>query len=100
MNPPADPNPFARRIDESHVAALLQLIAAPPHARRSPTPVDLVGDFDLWCDGGACKYHTGSAHWDFTDGTRAIVATPCTWLWVRFTFPNGQQVEVRQSNHS
>lgn len=98
MNDPTEQNPFARRIGESRVAELLRIIGAPSNVRRSPSSGDLEGDFDLWCDGAACKYHTGSAHWDFADGTRAIVATPCTWLWVRLTFPNGQSVEVRQTN--
>ncbi len=96
MSNPADQNPFARRVGESRVASLLQIIAAPPHARRSPAPGDMEGDYDLWCDGAACKYHTGSANWDFADGTRAIVAAPATWLWVRISFPDGQSIEVRQ----
>lgn len=98
MNDPADQNPFARRIGETRVAELLEIIGCPANARHSPLSGDLAGDFDLWCDGAACKHHTGSAHWHFADGTRAIVATPCTWLWVRFTFPDGQSVEVRQVN--
>ena len=97
MSDPSDQNPFARRVAEFRVASLLQIIAAPPNARRSPAPGDLEGDFDLWCDFAACKYHTGSAHWEFTDGTRAIVATPCAWLWVRIFFPDGQTVEIRQA---
>lgn len=96
MNEPSDQNPFARRIDETRVAEFLRIIGTPANVRRSPLSGDLIGDFDLWCDGAACKHHTGSAHWDFADGTRAIVATPCTWLWVRFTFSNGQSLEVRQ----
>ncbi|HRX53342.1 MAG: hypothetical protein R3F31_01820 [Verrucomicrobiales bacterium] len=98
MSDPTDLNPFARRVSESRVASLLQIIAAPPNARRSPAAGDLEGDFDLWCDGAACKYHTGSALWEFADGTTAMAATPCAWLWVRIFFPDGQNVEVRQAH--
>ncbi len=68
-----------------------------PASASAPQPGDAAGDFDFWFDGGACKHHTGSAHYEFADGTVAIVASPASWLWVRIAFGNGKQVSVLQN---
>ena len=95
MNPPV-PNPFDNRVSEAQVAAVLACIADPPGRRTRPHKDDAPGDFDFWFDGGACKYHTGSAHYDFADGTRAVVACPAHWLWVRIAFAGGGSVVIHQ----
>ena len=96
MSEPCD-NPMARRVPESRVAAILSAIADPPGRRTRPLPEDEPGDFDFWFDGGACKYHTGSAHYRFADGTVAMVASPAALLWVRIRFQDGQLVEIAQA---
>lgn len=93
-------NLFALRISEARVAAVLTSIANPPGKRTRPHPEDASGDFDFWFDGGACKHHTGSAHYHFTDGTIAIVASPAIRLWVRIQFPEGEEATLCQANHS
>jgi hypothetical protein len=90
------PDPFDHRVPESRVAAVLASIAAPPRKRGKPQPGDIDGDFDFWFDGGACKFHTGSAHYHFTDGAAAVVACPASWLWVQITFGDGERVEIHQ----
>jgi hypothetical protein len=92
------PNPFDRRVSEAKVAAILACIAEPPGKRTQPNHDDAPGDFDFWFDGGACKYHTGSAHYDLTEGTRAVVACPAHWLWVRVSFSDGRSVVIHQQN--
>lgn len=92
-----DDNPLARRVPESRVAAILSAIADPPGRRTAQRSDDPPGDFDFWFDGGGCKYHTGSAHYCFTDGTIAIVACPAAWLWVRIQFTNQTTVKVLQT---
>jgi len=87
-------HPFANRVSESRVAAILSMIASPPGKRDKHSPGDAEGDFDFWFDGGACQYHTGTAHYHFTDGAVAIVAAPATWLWVRIAFADGSRVNV------
>ena len=91
-------NPFSKRVPEARVAAVLSVIADPPGMHRQHAPGDAEGDFDFWFDGGACKYHTGSAHYHFTDGTTAILATPAAWLWVRITFADGRQVNINEEH--
>lgn len=78
------------------MARILQSIAAPPQYRTQPIAGDLPGDYSFWFDGGAGQFHTGSAHYDFADGTNAVVACPATWLWVQIRFPNGELVEIVQ----
>lgn len=90
-------HPFANRVSESRVAAILSVIASLPGKRDKPVTGDAEGDFDFWFDGGACKHHTGSAHFEFADGTRAMVASPATWLWVRIAFADGRVVEIVQN---
>ena len=64
---------FARRIPEDRVASLLTRIATPPNRRQQAVEGDLPGEFDFWFDGGVCKQHTGSAHYDFADGAEAFL---------------------------
>lgn len=87
---------FAHRVAEARVAEILRLIAAPPGLRRQAAAGDLPGDFDFWFNGGAGRQHTGSAHYEFTDGTKAMVARPASWLWVEIVFPDGKSVQVVQ----
>ena len=89
-------NPFAYRVSESRVAEILSVIAEPPGLRRIPKAGDADEDFDFWFDGGACKHHTGSSHFQFKDGTLAIVASPAQWLWVKIMFADGESVEILQ----
>jgi hypothetical protein len=91
---------FAKRVGEDRVAAVLQVIAAKPRWRERAAEGDLPGDFDYWFDGGACKQHTGSEHYLFADGTRAVVAAPAAWLWVSIAFPDGEAVSIVQGRDS
>jgi hypothetical protein len=88
--------PFDRRIGESRVAKVLDLIGSPPNQRDDPREGDLAGDFDYWFDGGACRIHTGSQHFVFADGTEAHLAAPVPWLNVNVVFPDGRIVDVVQ----
>jgi serine/threonine protein kinase len=50
----------------------LNLIDLRPRQRKEPLTGDLVGDFDLWFDGGAVKTSKNSDQYYFKDGTKAI----------------------------
>lgn len=93
-------DPFHQRVPEANVADVLRAIAAPPGLRREPQAGDMPGAFDFWFDSGACRHHTGSAHYDFADGTKAVVAYPAAWLWVEIQFADGQSVQVVQKRKS
>ena len=84
------------RILERDVAEILRLISDLPNQRTAARPGDLPGEFDLWFDGGAVKYVTGSTEYYFTNGTRAWVAVLMS-LNVGIAFPDGQQVSIRQN---
>ena len=89
--------PWDNRISESAVARILTLIATTPNRRETPKRGDLQGDFDVWFDGGAIRYHTGNTDYEFTDGSSAgISVTYC--LFVGITFPNGVRVHVQQKD--
>lgn len=88
--------PFPKRIDETRVAEILAIIAAPPNRRLEPAAGDLAGDFDFWFDGGAGRTHTGSQHYFFADGTQAHLVFPAPWLNLNIVFPNGEIVDVAQ----
>ncbi len=68
--------PFPKRIDETRVAEILAIIAAPPNRRLEPAAGDLAGDFDFWFDGGAGRTHTGSQHYFFADGHKPTSCSP------------------------
>ena len=87
---------FSERVDEDRLAQILLLIADPPNRRSAPAYGDLEGEFDFWFDGGACKGHTGTKHYSFSDGTVAIVVCPAPWLQVVVEFPSGHQVQINQ----
>lgn len=88
---------FDRRVSEGAVAEVLQRIGSPPNRREQPIPGDVQGEFDFWFDGGACKIHTGSVAYEFTNGACATVAAPVPTLMVEIQFADGCRVRVQQS---
>jgi hypothetical protein len=77
------------------VAKVLSLIHKPPNERRSPTPKDQAGDFDIWFDGGAAKIVTGWTRFQFSDGTVAETNTS-PGLNALIRFPNGREIAVAE----
>jgi len=88
---------FARRVDEFEVAQILQLISQLPNRREHPHPEDLSGDFDFWFDGGACRVQTGRKEFVFENGISVDLAAPIPSLSLTIDFPDGRQVEIRQT---
>lgn len=84
------------RILERDVAEILRLISDLPNQRPAALPGDLAGEFDLWFDGGAVKYVTGSTKYYFANGTKAWVAV-LMGLNVGIVFPDGRQVSIQQN---
>jgi hypothetical protein len=82
--------------DTAVVSRILQLMRAQPNARRSPKPDDVVGNFDVWFDGGAVKHDTGISRFQFTDGSAASIATSL-FNRVQITLPDGRHVDVPDS---
>ncbi|MBP6705566.1 MAG: hypothetical protein KA385_18790 [Vicinamibacteria bacterium] len=89
MVPPKPP----ARLDE--VARILNLAALMPGRRERPRQGDLEGPYDVWFDGGACRYHTGLNRFDFADGARAWLATSLA-LKGAVTLPSGETVSFMQ----
>lgn len=87
---------FERRVPESRVAHVLELIADQPHRRSSAGTGDLPGQFDYWFDGGAAKIETGYVTYRFVDGTKAVVGNPIPALSLWIDFPDGARVRVQQ----
>ena len=87
---------FSRRVNEEHLARILQTVATPPNRRDKAEKDDLQGEYDFWFDGGACKQHTGSQHYFFADGTMVSIVFPAAWLWLSVNLPDGEIVDVMQ----
>lgn len=97
--PPAQPgsvfNP-AERVLEADVAAVLNVIAAPPNRRSRPQEGDLAGDYHEWFDGGAIRHVTGSTIYEFHNGIRARVDV-LPRLSITIGWTNGRVVSIEQA---
>lgn len=87
LKPPA-------RLDE--VARLLNLIALMPGRRDRPLSADLEGPYDVWFDGGACRYLTSLNQFDFADGASAWMSTVSLALKGSVTLASGETVSFLQ----
>jgi hypothetical protein len=88
---------FEDRVNELEVARILQLIGQLPNKHEKAQRGDMPGAFDLWFDGGACRFITGHTEYVFEDGSKASVLVTPT-LSVLIEFPDGLRVEIRQTN--
>jgi len=89
-------NPLKNRINEKDVASILALISDTPNRRGHSMASDLAGKYDFWFDGGACRVHTGSLEYVFSNGTRALVGAPIPWLSVTIEYSDGRRVTIKQ----
>lgn len=87
LKPPA-------RLDE--VARILGLAALMPGRRDRPRPGDLEGPYDVWFDGGACRYLTSLNQFDFADGASAWLSTVSVALKGAVTLASGETVSFLQ----
>jgi hypothetical protein len=87
---------FARRVDESEVARILQIVSHCPNKRKKPQAGDVSGDFDFWFDGGACRVVTGEWVFELDYGIRVSITSPSPWLEVFIKFPDGRRVSIVQ----
>jgi hypothetical protein len=88
---------FRNRVNETHVAQVLQLVATLPNRRSEPTSGDISGKFDFWFDGGAGRIITGWVEYDLVDGTHVTVGTN-PFLSVSIQFWNGSRVRIQQES--
>ena len=88
LKPPA-------RLDE--VARLLRLVADMPDRRDRPRPGDLEGPYDVWFDGGACRYLTSLNSFDFVGGGSAWLSTTTLRLSGGVTLPSGETVSFSEA---
>ena len=91
----ASPAPIAGRVREADVARVLGLIASAPSRRESPGAGDVLGRFDFWFDGGACRYDTGVTYFELKDGTRCF-SSVSRRLSLTIRFPDGDEVSILQ----
>ena len=78
------------------VARILRLVAEMPCRRDRPTPGDLQGSYDVWFDGGACRYLTSVNAFDFVDGSSAWLSTVSPRLKGGLTLASGESVSFSQ----
>ncbi len=92
--------PAAHASDLSkRVAAILDLMAVPPHRRRRPRAGDLEGNYTDWFDGGAVWEVTGPTRvYRFDDGSEATHHFMLNRS-VTIILPDGAEVTVKYGRH-
>lgn len=86
-------NPQAS-LDE--VARILRLVAEMPGRRDRPRPGDLDGPYDVWFDGGGCRYLTSLNAFNFADGSSAWLSTLSLRLKGGLTLASGETISFAQ----
>lgn len=78
------------------VARVLSLVARMPGRSEKPRPGDLEGAFDVWFDGGACRFVTDYNEYCLADGAMAWLSTSSPRLSGAVRLATGETVTFSQ----